>query len=203
MSACQRNGWHIGSKVENRYPDWIPMTMKVMLTHSLVVRSWDDPFHHEIKGAGLEPVTSHFKSYEWLADRYFTSWSNLIVNGRTNFLQERREEKLEMKQTRKLEKISSILLFSRRIQRKVLMENNYGDIFLFYLLSTTVWNTYSSSLMLLNSWWVVTRRCWMIGTRSYYANPSALIYLIARHFSLFCLWFELTCCSGERYHATM
>ena len=59
--------------------------MTSLLTHSLVVLSWELPFHQEINGAGREPVTSHFKSYEWFADKYFTSWSNLIVNGRTNF----------------------------------------------------------------------------------------------------------------------
>lgn len=57
--------------------------------------------------------------------------------------------------------------------------------------------------MWLNSWWVETRRCLMIGTRSYYANPFVLIYLIAKCFWLSCRWVELTCCWGGRCRATM
>lgn len=68
-----------------------------MLTHSRVVRSCAEPFHHEINGAGRDPVTSHFKSYEWFADKYFTSWSNLIVNGRTNYTNEEKENEEEKK----------------------------------------------------------------------------------------------------------
>lgn len=62
-------------------------------TQSLVFRSCADPFHHETDGAGLEPVTSHLNSYEWLVDKYFIFLSKTIVNGRTG----RDKEEIERK----------------------------------------------------------------------------------------------------------
>lgn len=80
--------------------NWITDTIQLphaahTLTHSLVVRICVEPFHHVMSGAGRLPVTSHLKSYEWFVDKYFTSWSSLIVNGRTKWLRERKKEKRE------------------------------------------------------------------------------------------------------------
>lgn len=82
---------------------------------------------------------------------------------------------------------------------------------------------YSSSQVSLHWWELETRRCSMIGTRSYtkkkdkiclvrksicilacYANPFCLIYLIAKCFSRFCFYLrlQLTSCWEGCCHAT-